>query len=246
MKILLMADGSVGLKIVSWLVENYPEDLSAVVVTTENDIFSLAKSKCIPTLIFRSEEDLVSKISIPTWADLGILAWWPKLVSSRMLSSTRLGFINTHPSLLPHNRGKHYNFWALIEQAPFGVSLHFVDEGIDSGDVIAQSPIFYDWEDTGESLYLKAQEAMFALFTKEYPRIREGSIVRTKQDLAAGSVHYSEELTSASEIKLDKQYLARDLFNLLRARTFPGKPGCYFEQDGETFEVRINIKRKME
>ena len=244
MKILLMADGSVGLKIASWLIENYLEDLSAVVVTTENDIFFLAQSKCIPTLIFSSEEDLVSKISLHARADLGILAWWPKLVSSRILSSTRLGFINTHPSLLPHNRGKHYNFWALVEQAPFGVSLHFVDEGIDSGDVIAQSLIFYDWEDTGESLYLKAQEEMFALFAKEYPRIRAGSIVRTKQDLTAGSVHSSKELTPASEIKLDKQYLARDLLNLLRARTFPGHPGCYFEQDGEVFEVRINIKRK--
>lgn len=244
MKILLMADGSVGLKIASWLIENYPEDLSAVVATTENDIVFLAKSKCIPTLIWSSEEELISKICGLVQVDLGILAWWPKLVSTRMLSSARLGFINTHPSLVPHNRGKHYNFWAIVEEAPFGVSLHFVDEGIDSGDVIAQSPIFYDWEDNGESLYLKAQVEMFALFAKEYPRIREGSIVRTKQDLAVGSVHYSKELTPVSEIKLDTQYLARDLFNLLRARTFPGHPGCYFEEDGETFEVRINIKRK--
>lgn len=244
MKILLMADGTVGLKITSWLIDNYGEDLSGVIVTKENDIFSLAQSKCIPTMVWGSEEEFLTKTFPAVQVDMGILAWWPNLVSGSLLSSARLGFINTHPSLLPYNRGKHYNFWALVEQAPFGVSLHFVDEGIDSGDVIAQSQIFYDWEDTGESLYLKAQEEIFLLFTKEYPRIREGRIVRKEQDLAVGSLHYSNELTPASEIKLNEKYLASDFLNLLRARTFSGYPSCYFEQDGDTFEVKIEIKRK--
>lgn len=138
MKILLMADGSVGLRIASWLIDNYLTDLIGVMVINENDIFHLAQSNSIPTFIWSSDEEFLSKTFNLAKVDLGILAWWPKLVSTRVLSTASVGFINTHPSLLPHNRGKHYNFWALVEQAPFGVSLHFVDEGIDSGDVIAQ------------------------------------------------------------------------------------------------------------
>jgi len=147
--------------------------------------------------------------------------------------------------LLPFNRGKNYNFWALVEQAPFGVSLHIVDEGVDSGDVIAQKQITYDWEDTGATLYEKAASSMIELFMATYPEIREERIARIPQDLSKGSFHRANELEDASRIDIEASYRARDLLNLLRARTFPGYPACSFrEKNGEEFEVRVEIRRK--
>ena len=46
-------------------------------------------------------------------------------------------------------------------------------------------------------------------------------------------------------IDLDREYRARDLLNLLRARTFPGYPACSFVADGTEYEVRVSITRKM-
>ncbi len=176
--------------------------------------------------------------------DIGVLAWWPKIIRRPLLAMPKQGFINTHPSLLPYNRGKHYNFWALVEQAPFGVSLHFVEEETDSGDIVTQANLPYDWGDNGATLYAKACHETVRLFKETYPIIRTLTIPRHKQDLSQGSFHYAWELEPASVIDLDQHYKARDLLNLIRARTFPGHPACWFSDAGSDYEVRIEIKRK--
>ena len=49
----------------------------------------------------------------------------------------------------------------------------------------------------------------------------------------------------ASKIDINKSYTAKQLLNLLRARTFQGHPSCWFEDvDGQEYEVKIQIKRK--
>lgn len=244
MKLLLMCDARVGNAIADWLLDKHPEDIGAVVTVSESAVNLAARAKQIPVFVFESEPQLQVALTDLAPFDLGLLAWWPKLISPGVMALASGGFINTHPSLLPYNRGKHYNFWALAEQAPFGVSLHFVDAGIDSGDIVAQQAIAYDWEDTGESLYVKAGQQMFELFKAAYPQIRTGAIRRIPQDTSKGSLHYAREIDAASSIDLDKRYTARELINLLRARTFPGHPACRFEENGETYEITVNIKRK--
>lgn len=244
MKLLLMCDGQVGSNIAQWLLDRHPGDIGAMVTVNENAVYVDARAKGIPCFLYESDAQLVAALMPLPRCDLGILAWWPKLVSPQMLDLPEQGFVNTHPSLLPYNRGKHYNFWALVEQAPFGVSLHYVDQGIDSGDVIAQLPISYDWEDNGETLYRKAGAAMFELFKACYHQLSAKTLPRLKQDLTQGSLHYAREIEAASRIDLDKSYTARDLLNLLRARTFSGYPACWFEADGTAYEISVKIKRK--
>ncbi len=242
MKLLLLADHEVGLEIAQFVIEHYPQDLALLVTTAENNIFHESRARKIPVYVFDTSERLVSHLA-STKIDLGVLAWWPKIIKTQLLEIPRLGFINTHPSLLPFNRGKHYNFWAIVEEAPFGVSLHCVDGGIDSGDIVAQQRIVYDWCDNGGSLYGRAQEAMVNLFRATYPKLREGQFPRFPQDINRGSFHRASELEQTSRLNLDSSYCGREMLNLLRARTFPGHPGCWFEENGEKYEVRIEIRR---
>jgi methionyl-tRNA formyltransferase len=244
MKLLLMSNGKVGKEIAMWVMAKYPEDIGTIVTVVDNEINQCARDKCIPNLVFQSENQVLDDLSEFGKFDLGILAWWPNIISPRIMALTANGFINTHPSFLPYNRGKHYNFWALIEQVPFGVSLHFITSGIDDGDIVVQQRIAYDWEDTGESLYNKASSSIVELFESTYPNIRNGNIQRIKQDLSKGSFHHSKEINNASNILLDNSYTARELLNLLRARTFTGHPACSFEDAGEVYEVHIKIRRK--
>lgn len=245
MKLLLMADSHVGLEILRWLLKEYPRDLALVVAASENEICDVARNARIPLLVYQSSEQ-VSKYANDGGIklDIGVMAWWPTIIKQPLIALPRCGFINTHPSLLPHNRGKHYNFWALVEQAPFGVTLHFVGEGVDSGDIVAQTRILYGWEDNGATLYVKAQSAIVSLFKETYPAIRALNIPRRKQDLDRGSFHISGEIGAASQIDLERQYRACDLLNLLRARTFPGYPACWFRDGDEEYEARIEIKKK--
>jgi methionyl-tRNA formyltransferase len=240
-KLVLLADGFVGANITNFLLETYPEDVALVVTTSINEIYQSVKGKGIPVCIFDSEKNIAEQLD--SGVDLGVLAWWPKILKSDLLDLPKLGFVNTHPSLLPHNRGKNYNFWALVEQSPFGVTIHRADSGVDSGDIVAQESITYDWCDTGKTLYKKAQLAMLNLFRKTYPSLRIGRFNSTPQDTQAGSFHYASELEFASKIILDKQYRARDLLNLLRARTFDGHPSCWFEEDGIRYEISVKITK---
>lgn len=246
MKIILLADGRVGLGITKWLIEKYREDIGLIVTMGENEIAAVARVASLPFTTFESSQallDFSGKHGLEF--DLGILAWWPKLIKPPLLTMPKCGFVNTHPSLLPHGRGKHYNFWTIVEEAPFGVSLHMVDEKVDNGDIVAQSMIPYSWEDTGASLYDKALEATERLFRETYPDLRGLEFSRQPQDVPQGSFHLAAEIDAASVIGLDKQYTARHLLNLLRARTFPGFPACVFtSDDGDIFEVRVDIRRK--
>lgn len=175
--------------------------------------------------------------------DLFILCWWPYIIREPLITLPRHGCLNFHPSLLPYNRGKHYNFWALVEEAPFGVTLHFVDEGVDTGDIAFQSLVETTWEDTGETLYYKAQDAIIRLFKENFQRIMAGDIPKLPQNPKEGSFHKARELDPASEIFLDKEYRARELINLIRARTFSPHPAAWFVDNGERYEVRISIRK---
>ncbi len=242
MNILLLADQKVGIEIARFMVAFYRDDLRLVVVIAENEIYRECVASGIPVAMFESETQIGHSLQNKQ-IDLGILAWWPRVINTELRSLPLKGFINTHPSLLPHNRGKHPNFWAIVEEAPFGVSLHYINSGIDSGDIVAQRQIRYDWTDNAESLYLKACNAMVSLFSEVYPCIRQGTVPRIPQDHTAGTFHRSSEREPASRMEPDRIYLGKDLLNRLRARTFPGHPSCWFEEDGQRYEVRIEIRR---
>ena len=181
MKLLLLADKEVGLNVLKFLVRFYPQDVGLVVTTEKNEIYETAKSFDIAVQVF-DETNIVNTCKNKYFIfDLGLLAWWPRIVRNSLIEIPKKGFINFHPSLLPYNRGKHYNFWAIVEGCPFGVTLHFVDAGVDTGDIVAQRSISYDWTDTGESLYFKAQKEILDLFYLTYPKIRSLDIVRKPQ-----------------------------------------------------------------
>jgi methionyl-tRNA formyltransferase len=174
---------------------------------------------------------------------LGILAWWPRLLKGRILSIPSGGWLNLHPSYLPHNRGKNPNFWCLVDGTPCGVSLHYADPGVDRGDVLAQEQIEVSWEDTGETIYLKSRDLMVDLFVRRFDDVLTGRLPRQPQREGAGSVHRSGQMEEASCIDLDGSFTARELFNIIRARMFPPHPTAFFYDRDRKYSVTIVIKR---
>ena len=243
--IAVFADGVVGEELIKWLVEYHHKDVVLVVTTSKNNIYKFCIDKSLSSHKYIDENKLINEIKEKNIKiDIGILLWWPKIISSKIINSAKKGFINTHPSLLPNNRGKHFSFWALVENCPFGVTIHMVGDGIDDGAIISQSKIEYTWEDNGETLYKSAQKEMIKLFKKTYPMIRSLEFPTKPQDLDAGSFHYSKEIEQSSLLQLDQTIKVRELLNLLRARTFEGHPACRFEEDGIEYEVRVEITKK--
>lgn len=71
-----------------------------------------------------------------------IVSYGYRYVIPRHILETAGGLIlNLHISLLPHNRGAHPLFWACMENSPTGVSIHHLDQGIDTGDIYIQERV---------------------------------------------------------------------------------------------------------
>ena len=101
--------------------------------------------------------------------------------------------VNLHIALLPWNRGADPNLWSFIEDTPKGVTIHYLDEGIDTGDIIVQREMVF--EAPGETLatpYQKLQSEIQGLFKKFWFLIKTGTCPRTKQ-VGCGSFHRSRD-----------------------------------------------------
>lgn len=82
--------------------------------------------------------------------------------------------VNLHVSYLPWNRGADPNLWSFLEDTPKGVTIHYLDGNIDTGDIIARRTIQYDDNDTLKSTYTRLADTIEALFKEHWPVIREG------------------------------------------------------------------------
>ncbi len=126
------------------------------------------------------------------------------------------GFINIHPSLLPKYRGPVPSMWALLNgDFLTGVTIHYIDEGIDSGDIIAQERVKIDSSISGFELHNKLMEEGIKLFKKILPVIISGKVKRRKQK--------HKDATYYGSFKPSIQYIdwytqAKDIYN--KVRTF--------------------------
>ena len=239
-KIVLFADGFVGEKLVRFLLKGFKDQIFLIITYEDNQISKMAKIANIRTFAFYDNDHLIN--NLPKKFDLGFLLWWPKVIKKEILSLSKEGFYNLHPSLLPFSKGKHPNFWSIRNEEPYGVSIHKVREEIDTGEIIAQKSIPIGWEDNGGTLYKKSERECINLFKKTFPKILVNKITKTIKN-SGGSFHLEKEMFLESEIDLEKSYKAKDLFNLLRARTFTGKPSCWFSFKKNKYEVRIKVDK---
>lgn len=103
--------------------------------------------------------------------------------------------INLHISKLPWNRGYHPNFWSFYENTPKGVTIHLIDDGIDTGKVLLQKDVdFRKTEDTLEKTYKRLRKEIEDLFIANWTAIRSNQIEPFKQSKFSGSHHYRRDL----------------------------------------------------
>ncbi len=175
--------------------------------------------------------------------DLGVSLLFNFILRKTLLDVFPAGVINLHPGYLPFNRGQYPNVWSLVDRTPAGVTLHYIDEGVDTGDIIAQQRVDVDPADTGETLYRKLERASVELFKETWPLIRSGSPPRRPQT-GAGTSHRTADVDRIDRIDLDRSYTARALIDILRARTFPPHDGAYFEVDGRRYQLRLELHER--
>lgn len=174
-------------------------------------------------------------------AEIGVAAYFGYILSEELLAIPMRGVVNVHPGLLPFNRGAFPNVWSILDRTPAGVTVHWMDRGVDTGPIIAQRPVTVEVVDTGETLYRKLESEARDLFRETWPAIRAGTSASREQP-EGGTVHRSGDVNAVDRIDLDRRYMARDLIDLLRARTFPPHRGAYFEEGGRRIYLRLELE----
>lgn len=150
--------------------------------------------------------------------------YYRTLLSDDILQLPSFGAFNLHGSLLPRYRGRAPVNWVLVNgETQTGVTLHKMVSRADAGDIVAQSVVAIDEEDTALTLHGKCRTAAAALLAQQLPLIRSREITLTPQDESRAS--YFGRRTAADGL-IDWHKSAREINNLIRAVTEP-YPGAF-------------------
>jgi len=248
MKILYLGNNWLGYKILDWLKEQGDEIVGLVIHAPQNQKYVkeiLQVADLDPSRILEGNQlDKPEVIeTIRAWKpDIGISILFDYIFKPELFSILPQGIINLHPSYLPYNRGQYPNVWSIIDGTPSGVTLHYIDEGIDTGDIIAQKEVPVEPVDTGETLYRKLERASIELFKETWSQIKAGEAPRMAQKSEAGTYHRTRDVESIDEIDLECSYIARDLINILRARSFPPYRGTYYRDAGKRVYINLQLE----
>ena len=173
--------------------------------------------------------------------DALLTVYWPFLIPAEVFEICPIT-INFHPALLPINRGWYPHVHSILDGTPAGVTLHQLAAGADQGDIWAQEEIeIFPWENAGD-VYAKLQRQIVKLFINNWEKIMNNEIVPLKQNEKDAIYHSKNEIKSLDEIDFFGSYVAKDLINLLRARTFGEHGFAYFTVDGQKIRARIELK----
>ncbi len=178
-----------------------------------NSIFKLAWEHQIPLYKIR---DLTAKQTIQMLAEydptVAIVACFPKRIPRKVLNLPDAGFLNLHPSLLPQLRGPYPLFWTFRLGVRPGVSVHFMDEDLDTGDIVRQKPLeFPDGISAVDADSIIAKHGA-SLLVEACRQVAKGDLVRAPQE-GEGST-YSRP--GPGDFSIPTSWTARRAFNFIR------------------------------
>ena len=151
------------------------------------------------------------------------------LVREDILAIPGYNAINVHGALLPQYRGANPTQWALLNnETETGVTMHYMTEAFDAGEIIATRKIPVMFEDTWLDIGERQDEATMDMLTHEMPMVLSGTNPRRPQDESMAR-HYRRRHPEDGLIEWQQSVLG--IYNLVRALVKP-HPGAFYWQDG--------------
>ncbi|MDA4846740.1 methionyl-tRNA formyltransferase [Hoeflea poritis] len=152
---------------------------------------ALAREAGIPVFETADARNKDCLETVRAWApDLIVSNYFNQVIRPPMLEIPRVGTINMHPALLPRNRGLMPCFWAMANgDGTTGASVHWVDEDLDTGNIIVQGTVPIEAGESVISLSNKCSDCGAGLLLKSVARLREGAVPGTPQDETKRSYH---------------------------------------------------------
>jgi len=205
-----------------------------------NPVKDLALEKNIPLIQpeGKSPHRLKDNSLIP-WVkelkpDLFVLVFVTDFMPQKVIDIAAYGGINFHPSLLPKYRGGTAINWAVINgEEVTGVTIHYIDEGVDTGDIILQEKVSIEDGDSVGSVYFnKLYPLGIKLIKESVALIREGKASTTPQDESMASF---QPVITEEDVKINWSKPTREIYNLIRGSS--PSPGAFSNLRGEKIKI---------
>ncbi len=152
----------------------------------------------------------------------------------------RLPTLNIHPSLLPLNRGSHHSFWSIMNDENHGATLHWMDEGIDTGPIISQKSFINDGKSTAGLVQKKSEKLCIELLEESILNILSSSQLLKGKNQTEGTSHLKKEIIEATSLDVNESIKVSYFLKLCRA-TSSKNNGIYITNNGQNF-AKIIVK----
>ena len=126
------------------------------------------------------------------------------IISKEIINYMKDNIINLHISLLPWNKGAYPNVWSFLDNTQKGVTIHVIDEGIDTGPILVQKEIYMDENtETLKCSYEKLHKEIQKLFKVSWNNIKNKKLKLISQ-VSRGSVHYIRDFKKIENLLGDE------------------------------------------
>ncbi|MFJ6264933.1 formyltransferase family protein [Lysinibacillus xylanilyticus] len=153
--------------------------------------------------IYRTEEKIALDFIKLNKFDFVISYGYRHIISKEIIEYMQNKIINLHISYLPWNRGADPNFWSFIEDTRKGVTIHLIDEGTDTGDIIVQKEVKFQGDITLRESYNILTREIEELFFEYWTVIYSGEYIPVVQNNYEGSLHYSKDKEKYNYLLVD-------------------------------------------
>ena len=168
--------------------------------------------------------------------DIIITCAYGQIVPEVILNYPKYGCINVHASLLPKLRGGAPIHKAIIYGYDVtGITIMYMDKGMDTGDMISKKEVKIEDNDTAETLHDKLQKISVTLLLETLPKIISGTNKREKQDDNRATYAYN---ISRQEEHVDFNRTSREVFNQIRGLN--SWPGAYAVLDDKNIKLWLS------
>lgn len=249
MKVVFMGTPDFAVNVLQSLIDNY--DVSLVVSQPDKRVGRHLELRNTPV------KELANKYNIEVFQpekikldyqrildekpDIIITCAYGQIIPQEILDCPKYGCINVHASLLPKYRGGAPIHWAIINgDKKTGITIMYMDKGMDTGDIISQEAIEILESDNLESVHDKLSVLGAKLLIDTLPSIFDGTNDRLKQN--------EDEVTFAYNIKREEEHIdfnktSREVFNLIRGLSpIPSSNAIIDNEEMKILESKIYDK----
>ncbi|PYR20238.1 MAG: hypothetical protein DMF94_12655 [Acidobacteria bacterium] len=167
--------------------------------------------------------------------DVMVVWSYSMILPQDVLDVPRLGVVNVHGGLLPEYRGGHVMQWALINgEAETGVTLHYMDAGIDTGPMIADARFPIEVGDDAVLVRTRLKASGTELLRRWWPQIAAGTAPRVPQDETRARYW---PMRNPEEGRIDWTATNEQICRLVGALAC-NAPGAFVEADGRIVTIR--------